>query len=432
MALIIPFKAVCYNKNKVGDLANVVTLPYDVIDAKQRARLRSLHPNNFANLILGKAPQAGLHKDEDYARAGRLLKDWLDEGIFLRDDRKCFYIYEQTFSNRNGYRLTRRGLFCTVLLQEFGEGDVYPHEATLSAPKEDRLRLMQQTRANLGSVFMLFGDEHGRARNLFRKLSEGKPDIDFTDEFGVEHRAFKVCDEEHILQVQKLLEREKLFIADGHHRYETAINYRNERMKAQGRSCPESVNYILAMCVPLSSEGLVIWPTHRLVGGVSSFDADKFLEKCSEKFQVNPEGSAPSILEELLSRMAAMQGGIAFGAYTKEKGFSLLVLKDKKSLDEIKSASEILKSLDVTILHKLVIEEILGVSETDKERIDYTHLDESVKNLVDSSAFQVGFYLNSTPVEKVKEAALRLEKMPPKSTFFYPKLSSGLIFNLLD
>jgi len=432
MALIKPFKAVYYNKSKVGDLSNVVTPPYDVIDAREQARLRKRHPNNFVHLILGKAPQAGLHKDEDYARAGKLLKGWLDDGVFVRDDRSCFYIYEQTFADKNRRRLTRRGLFCTALLQEFGKGDVYPHENTLSGPKRDRLRLMHETRANLGSVFMLFGDKEGKAADLFRKLSAESPDIEFTDEFGVENRAFRVCDEEDILQIRKLFEGKKLFIADGHHRYETAVNYRNQRMKAEGKNCPESVNYVLAMCVPMSDEGLVIWPTHRLVGGVPDFDADKFLEKCSERFRVNPEGNAPSTLEELLSRMAAVQDGIAFGVYTKERGFSLLALKDRNALDEIEGASEILKRLDVTILHKFIIEEILGVSQTDKERIDYTPDEEAVKELVDLKEFQIGFFLNSTPVEKVKEAALRHEKMPPKSTFFYPKLCSGLIFNLLD
>ena len=431
MARIRPFRAVFYNTEKTGDLSNVVTRPYDVIDVEEGARLRAKHPCSFVNLILGKGREGGLHCEENYRRARELLDRWFAEKVFLRDESPCFYVYEQAFEEK-GRRLTRRGVFCTVLLDELGKGDVYPHENTLGGPKEDRLKLMRSTRANLGPIFMLFPDDDKRGAKFIEGLAGGNPSLEFTDEFGVEHRIFRISDEDNAAGIQDLLEDKKLFIADGHHRYETAVNYRNERIASEGSACPESVRYLMTVCVPMSDEGLVILPTHRLIRGITGFKAQEFLEKCGRDFEINPGGTNPGGAEELLSRMEEYRARLAIGAYAKETGFVLLVLKDKKLLDDVGVASDALRNLDVTVLHKLVIEKALGLPPDERERIEYTHEEQAVSRLVDAGSFQLGLYLNATSERDIREVASRLEKMPPKSTFFYPKLSSGLIFNLLD
>jgi len=431
LARIRPFRGIYYNTEKTGNLSKVVTRPYDVIDREEGARLRARHPCSFVNLILGKGPEGGLHPQECYRRARELLDRWLEERVFLRDKSPCFYVYEQAFEEK-GRRLRRRGVYCTVLLDELGRGDVYPHEDTLGAPKEDRLRLMRSTRANLGPIFMLFPDDDKMGVKLLEGLVEGNPLLEFWDEFGVEHRAFRISDRNNVAGIENLLEDKKLFIADGHHRYETAVNYRNERIASEGSACPESVRYVMTVCVPMSDEGLVILPTHRLIRGITGFKAQEFLEKCGRDFEINPGDARPVGVEDLLSRMEEYRARFAFGAYVKEIGFVFFVLKDKKLLDDIGVASDALRNLDVTVLHKLIIEKALGLPPDEKERIEYTHQEQAVSALVDAGSFQLGLYLNATSQRNIREVALRLEKMPPKSTFFYPKLSSGLVFNLLD
>ena len=422
MAEIKPFRAVRYTA-KAGDISKLTCPPYDIISEEERLAFLRENPHNVIRLELPKG-------ENPYEEAGSTLKDWLADGILRRDTDPGFYIYEEEFE-AYGVRNKVKGFICLVKLEEFSKGIVLPHEETLSKAKEDRFHLMEATGCNFSQIYSLYMDEAHTTGERLEALSSGKPRYEFSDG-AVTHRMWIVNDPEAIKAISADFENRKLYIADGHHRYETALNYRNHR-REQG-TATGGEDYVMMMLVDMEHKGLVVFPTHRLVRGLANFSAEKLLAACTEKFEVTAEQDTGTI-EATLSGLYR-QGKKAFAFYCGGEGWTLLTLKDAAAMDEVlPDKSEAYRGLDVSVLHNLILEKYLGI---DKENMakqvnltytrSFTEAVESVKN----GKSQCAFILNPTRVTEIRDVAAAGEKMPQKSTYFYPKLITGLVMNRLD
>ena len=422
MAEIKPFRALRYTA-KAGDISKLTCPPYDIISEEERLAFLRENPHNVIRLELPKG-------ENPYEEAGSTLKDWLADGILRRDTDPGFYIYEEEFE-AYGVRNKVKGFICLVKLEEFSKGIVLPHEETLSKAKEDRFHLMEATGCNFSQIYSLYMDEAHTTGERLEALSSGKPRYEFSDG-AVTHRMWIVNDPEAIKAISADFENRKLYIADGHHRYETALNYRNHR-REQG-TATGGEDYVMMMLVDMEHKGLVVFPTHRLVRGLANFSAEKLLAACTEKFEVTAEQDTGTI-EATLSGLYR-QGKKAFAFYCGGEGWTLLTLKDAAAMDEVlPDKSEAYRGLDVSVLHNLILEKYLGI---DKENMakqvnltytrSFTEAVESVKN----GKSQCAFILNPTRVTEIRDVAAAGEKMPQKSTYFYPKLITGLVMNRLD
>ncbi len=406
MAVLKPFIGARYNAEKVN-IGDVVTQPYDKIKPHMLEAYYKRSDYNIARVIL---PRDGPGK---YERAGAYLEAWLRDGILVRDKEPCIYPYHQEFTAPTGERKTRKG-FCAVLkLEDFSTGVVLPHERTLSKPKEDRLNLLRATKTHLGQIFMLYPDEKNFITELLAPLTSLPPVIEVEESYekGVIHRMWKVADGEIINEISEFMADKSLLIADGHHRYETALNYSKENPDA---------GYVMITFVSTSDEGLVILPTHRALYNIK-VEKDKFLGALNNYFLVERRDS----LESLDVKRHT------FGLYMDGE-FYRLELTDSGVVDKFVEAgrSEEYKNLDVTVLHSCIIEGILGLSRESiarKENIEYLrHAEEGIKG-VDSGRFSMLFLLPPTGIDEVRRIAQKRDAMPQKSTDFYPKLITGLV-----
>ncbi len=417
MAVVKPFKGLRYSEN-AGKINEIVCPPYDIISDEQRKSFLGTNPNNVIRLEL---PREG---EDIYASAADTLKNWLDEDLLKTEEEDCFYIYEEDFEV-DGQNYTLKGVIGRVKLTNFDEGVVIPHENTLSAAKEDRFNLMMATGCNFSQVYCLFEDDDKKITNKLNNFSSGAPIHSFTDTEGVTHKLWKTSD---TTLLSKLFETKALYIADGHHRYETGLRYRDTQ-RGLGACEDAASEYIMMMLVPANCDGLVVFPTHRIVHSLKEFDMEELLRKCNEFFYVGELSGAKSLERNLKSEYE--KGLISFGFYAENRYF-LLTLKDKLSLvEKLPHLHPTLRNLDVSVLHSLVLEEILGI---DKENLakqinlKYTRdLDEAVAD-VDGGA-NCSFILNPTRVSQIIEVGSAGQKMPQKSTYFYPKLITGLVMN---
>lgn len=421
MAEIRPFRALRFNTEKAGDISELVCPPYDIISEEQRLGYLEKNPNNIIRLELPKG-------DDPYNEAGKTLSQWLNEGILRQDEKEGIYIYEEEFTI-NGLHTKFKGCIVRVKIEEFSKGVVLPHENTLSKAKEDRFNLMKATDCNFSQIYSLFMDPEHEITNRLDKLSDCQPVNELTDHDGVTHRLWIVTDKDEISTVCNAFADKKLYIADGHHRYETALNYRNYCRETGHGTGGE--DYVMMMLVDMEHPGLVVLPTHRLVRDLESFDKEKLLEGCREYFDVTEENdvsSAESRLKTLYD-----EGKKAFAFYCGGDTFSLLVLRDEKILSELlpeKSAAS--QGLDVTVLHTLVLEKIFGIdAENMAKQINLTYVKqfEDAITSVQNGKAQCAFILNPTKVTEIRDVAAAGEKMPQKSTYFYPKLITGLVMN---
>ncbi len=429
MAVIVPFKGIRYNPDKV-EINEVVTPPYDVIDALSQEKYYEKNPYNVIRLELGK-----IYPDDDestnrYTRAARYLKDWLDSQVLIHDEKPSVYLYEQEFSAR-GERKVRTGFIAGVQANDYSKGEVLPHEETLPKHKADRLNLMKATLANFSPIFGLYADrEHNIEKTLIASRGNRLPDIEVTDNNGVINRLWVISDEQTIKTVVDRMSDKKIFIADGHHRYETAVNFGKE-MAAQGK---QGYDYLMVCLVNLYNEGLVVFPTHRVVKNVKNLDTPKLLQELNEDFVVEalPDGIS---LDDFIAQLETRgQNSHSFGLYTGEKKFYLLTLKAEEKLDSIplEGRSAAWRRLDVSILHTLILEKLLGIGSqqrADESNLVYVRDEEAAKESVDNGSAQLVFFMNSPRVEEVTKIATGGEKMPQKSTFFYPKVITGLVMN---
>lgn len=416
MAEIKAFKGMRYT-SAAGDLNALVCPPYDIISDSQREKYIEENPCNIIRLEL---PKGG---EGRYKEAGQTLKDWLDKEILSCDKEDSIYVYEMLFS-ANGVRNRLKGFVSLVKLVDFSEGIVLPHEETLSKAKEDRFNLMSETFCNFSQIYSLYMDEDGSVYGMIDGCSKGTPDMEITDPDGTVHRMWKVSDSGVIKSVTEAFTDKKLYIADGHHRYETALNFH----KKHGT---ESSGYIAMMLVNMENKGLVVFPTHRIVKGLENFSAEKVIEDCKPYFDI-AEAPGEERMQAALNKFYD-EGKKAFAMYAGYGKCYVMTLKDGDAVKKLlPDMSEAYCGLDVTVLHSLVLERILGIDKenmANQKNLTYTRSRQEALEAVDMDGADCSFILNPTKVSEIRDVAAAGEKMPQKSTYFYPKLITGLVMN---
>lgn len=424
MADIRPFRALRFTE-KAGRIDQLTCPPYDIISEQQRQAYLAANPHNIIRLEL---PRDG---EDPYRTAGETFRDWMQDGILQEDEEEALYIYDIGFTIPSAPApLHVTGIVARVHLEEFSANIVLPHEWTLSKAKTDRLNLMKATGCNFSDIYSLYMADPGTPDVL--TLTEGLvPMSDMTDEAGLTHRLWAVTDRDIIEQVRRRFADKKLYIADGHHRYETALNYRRFRHE---QSAPEGgpADYVMMMLVEMSHPGLVVFPTHRLVRDVPGFDAARLLRDCAAYFEVRPLDE--EALEGALS--AAYDAGQKAFGFFDGMSFSLLTLRDTAVMDTLlPDVSPASRRLDVNVLHTLVLERLLGIDQENmRNQVNLTYtrsLSEALESVRGGDS-QCCFLLNPTRVSEIRDVAAAGEKMPQKSTYFYPKLITGLTMNRLD
>src|SRR4051812_6678267 len=399
MADVAPLQALHYDLQKVGGLQPVAAPPYDVIDAAQRQELLGRSPYNVVEVDL---PQNG---GDPYAHAAAVLKQWSSDGIVVRDETPALWALAQEYTGPDGQQRTRHGVFARVKVEDYGPGRIRPHERTHPGPKEDRLRLTRATRANLSPIFSLYDDPENAAWKAVEPHTQSSPWGEVTDDEGTVHKLWRVDDADAIDAFKQALDGTELLIADGHHRYETARVYQQEEPQA---------DHVLMCLVALQDDGLTVFPTHRLVIG-----ADK------------------AKLNEAITRdwTQERQDTISIGYYADGEE-QTLYLKDLAIADAaMPGKPEPYRRLDTAVLESLILTGALGMSEDDISHLHglgYARTAEEAKARVDAGEADAAFLMSPTPVDRVRDVAAAGENMPPKSTYFYPKVLTGMVFNPLE
>ena len=433
MVRIAPFRGVLYNQKKIRDLAKVVAPPYDVISKEEQEKLYRKSPYNFVRVDFNQEP-------DSYSATAQLFQTWQDEGILARDEAPAIYYLTQRFSVRGEGEKIRRGFFALTELQDFSDGAIRPHEKTLDAPKEDRLRLMLACHAQLSPIFALYSEpKQTLNRMLAAQVEDNEPFIQIEQENGEECRLWRLSDRALVERVQQEMHDQRLLIADGHHRYEATLSYRNQMRSERGEwNGREAFNYILTYFANMSDENLVILPTHRLVRGYQPqpfLQLEEGLQKYFylEQYPKTPEGKG-WFLKALKS--GGKKQRLIGASFKRDPRYLILRLRNKRIMQRLaKDLSAPLQELDVTMLHLLILENILGLSpeqQVNGETIRYSQDEEAVLQALEKEDYQAAFLLNRPKAEEILTIAAGGDKMPQKSTYFYPKLLSGLIINKVD
>lgn len=425
MPQIIPFQGYFYNQQKVN-IHDVVAPPYDVISPQQQAALYDRSPHNVVRLILGR-------EEDRYAAAARYLQEWIRDGILVRDREPAIYVLHQTFEAENRQVITRKGFIALCKLEEFEKRIVLPHEKTLAKPREDRFKLFKATNCNFSQIFSLYSDPEQRIDRAFNGFINDTPAVDVLFE-DVRNTLWRIPDERAIRTVQALMKDKQVLIADGHHRYETALAYRDlNRADNPHHTGNELYNYVMMFFTNIDDEGLVIYPTHRLVHSLPSFDPQSFFKSAEEFFVIREYKTKDDLIWALRSSPVS-----AFGAATGERPhYHLLTLKPSQDIRTVigDSMPDELLMLDATLLHVLLIGRALNISvdaQEQKRNLDYVrHHDEAIE-AVHSGRAQIAFIMNPTKIAQVRAVARAGYTMPQKSTFFFPKLVSGIVLHRME
>lgn len=434
MATIAPFNGLRFNTDIVGDLSAVTAPPYDIISPAQQKQLYDTHPFNVIRLENGAEFPEDDETHNKYSRSAEFLEDWMQSEVLRQDFTPSMYVYGQKFTLKDGRTLSYKGLMCLVRLEEFDKKIVLPHEETLSKAKTDRLNLMRATGANFSPIYSLFNDNGGTVSEIIRKSSADEPQNSFVSADKVTQNLWQILDGETIMKLRDAFAQKQLFIADGHHRYETAINFRNEMIKQNpNHTGNELYNYIMMFLVPMEEKGLVVFPTHRLVKNVTGFNEETLIESLKEDFDVSKIFSYSGVSDAIERKLAEHSDDKVFALYTGKDYYYFLRLKstDIAKRENIQK-SEAYRMLDVTILHTLILGRFFGINADNmrnQTNLCYTRDAAEAETLVKNNEFQCAFFLNSTKIREIKEISLANEKMPQKSTYFYPKLITGLIMN---
>ena len=430
MAEVQPFQAWRYDVGQVGDLSDVVAPPYDVIDGPFQDALYKAHPCNCVRVDLNRAEPEDSGDEDRYARAAKYLKQWQQDGVLIREHEDSLYVYHQEFE-WEGTKYIRKGFLGRLRLEEFGKGNVFPHEQTMPGPKKDRLALMYACRANLSAIFGLYPDRENEAQAVLEDAALSVTPLVATDHLGVVHRMWPISDQAAIAKVQKILAGKPIFIADGHHRYETSCNYRNELAEAGQLNETSAANYTLMMFCGMEDPGLAILPTHRLVSGFPDLSSDDIKAALGNHFSIEEVESADAAWESM-----EMDGGQeVFGIGTPSDGkWLLLRATDTSPMKELApEQSDVWRGLGVSILHRQIVDHLLKGRHTEAEpKFKFVHLMEEVHTGMAEKTCQLAILVMPAQIEHVQAISEELERMPPKSTFFYPKLLSGLVFNPLN
>jgi uncharacterized protein (DUF1015 family) len=413
MATIEPFRALHYDLDRVGGLQSVVAPPYDVIDAEQRAELLRGSEHNVVEIDL---PQAD---GDPYEHAAEVFRRWQDEGVLTRDDEPALWALAQDYTGPDGRRRTRHGFFARVKVEDYGPGRIRPHERTHPGPKQDRLRLTRATRANLSPIFSLYDDPAGAAWAALAPHLQDDPWSEVTDGDGTVHRLWRVADEQAIETVKRALAPAELLIADGHHRYETARVYHQEG----------GAGHVLMCLVALQDPGLTVFPTHRLLTQLEDGRREALRATIERDFdaapvdadQLEPNGDGPV-------RMGYLDA--------HHRRPLMLTLRDQAIADAaLPDKPAPYRHLDTAVLEAVVLQGALGMTEDDISHLnglDYARDTAQARERVETGGAEAAFFMGATPVERVRDVAATGESMPPKSTYFFPKVLTGMVFNPLD
>lgn len=440
MAAIAPFRGILYAPERAGDFSRIVAPPYDVITPQQQEELYRQHPYNIVRLILGKETARDDIADNRYSRAALDYSRWLRQGILRRDPVPALYAYEQTFRIEDGSIVRRLGFLAVGRLEDFASGAVLPHERTLSGPKADRMRLLETCRANFCPIFALYSDPAGLVQSVLEEGTRQAAAIAFSDEAGISHRLWRLVELPVIEAVCRSMADKVLYIADGHHRYETALAYRDALRRQSNGTGNEPYQYILMYIASMDAPGIIILPFHRLLAGLEDFRAADFLERLQGCFRVVewPAADRRQALPAFLGALAERgRHDHVFGmGMPRDERFYLIEIERSRAGSAIRRRlAPVVKQLDVTVLHELVLRELLGIRTGALRRqrhIRYIpHAGKTLEEL-DREPSQVAFWLNPTRIDEVKVVAQERETMPQKSTYFYPKPTTGLVIHPLD
>ncbi len=431
---ILPFQALRYNLTSIDNLADVIAPPYDVIGPEQQKALYDKSAYNIAWLDVTQEG-SGQPTEQRYAKAASDYQAWQDKGVLARDPQTGIYVYEQIFTAPDGQRFTRRGFYALRRLEAFGAGKVFPHEKTLAGPKKDRLALMKATSTQMSPIFALFRDESGAAAQLMKQAVETNPLFDIKDDSGQQHRLWQVTDQTWIQSLQNAVQDSPFLIADGHHRYETALAYAQWRKDNQPN---ELAGYVLMFCEEVEDPGLLVLPTHRVAHHRPDFSAGDFLAKVRDFFAVEEltDISDEDWFDRVSQSAAANKHvfGISLQGDTK-RYIASIESTQLNQIPALQIVDEPLKSLDAAILHKVFLESFLGYTALDQENTDYINYMKSGKDFlkrIHEPDAQVGIIMNASPLAQIRTVAEAGQFMPPKTTYFYPKLPTGLVINLID
>jgi uncharacterized protein (DUF1015 family) len=431
MADIRGFRGFRYDLGQVGSLSDVIAPPYDVIDAALQEKLYNQSSFNAIRLELTREEPGDNDSENKYTRAARTLKEWIGVNAIRQDTARSLYIYEQEFE-AEGKTYVRRGFFARVRLEPFGAGKIYPHEQTMSGPKEDRLKLYRATGFNLSPVFGLYPDTENEVFRVLEPFTRKGPPLQAKDHLGVTSRLWCITDSHAISTVIGLMGPKPIYIADGHHRYETGVKYLEERQTAGEVPDDEAApNFTLMMLVGMTDPGLVILPTHRLLSGMGSISSQQLETMLANHFDIVERCGPDAQAAWDYIQMDGSQSVLGFGTASDGKWF-VARLRDLKVMRELApDQSDDWRELGVSVLHKLAIDRLLREKSSSTPMCRYVHLLQEVTDSLAAKDCQVAALVPPATMGHVERIAGHLEKMPPKSTYFYPKLLTGLLFNSL-
>ncbi len=439
MAKITPFKGILYSQEKIENFESVVAPPYDVISQSCQEELYQKSDYNIVRLILGKTLESDNNENNRYTRANKDLNDWLEKGILHQNGCECVYYYSQEY-HFNGERKKRIGIVARVKLEEYSKGIIFPHEYTLSKPKEDRLKLTMACRANFSQIFGLFSDPQNIINSLIENEVEKESLTEVKDSEGVVHTFGNILNKDAIKKIAYCMKDKKVYIADGHHRYETALAYRDEMRKQCGNSSEDKpYDYVMMYLTDMDSEGTSIFPIHRLLFNLDNFHSEQLLKSLEAYFNIQSfpfkNSEEKNKMRDLVFQQMKLKEKDQFSycLYFGTGSFYLLKLKANPFAGDTTTPKEF-SELEAFVLHSLIFEKILGIKKEsikNQECISYKKSENEAIEMVDSGKYQIAFFLNPTRMEQIKSVAGAGLRMPQKSTFFYPKLLSGLVINPL-
>jgi uncharacterized protein (DUF1015 family) len=432
---IKPFSGYRYNTQKIPQLTEVVAPPYDVIDETLQDELYAKHPNNVVRLILDKISPTDDAANNRYTRTARTLDQWKKDAVLVQDTKPAIYVYHQIFE-MSGKQYTRKGFMCACRAVPFGYGMVYPHEMTMNAPKLDRLMLTTACKMNFSQIFGIYPDEQNGIQNgLETAIATGTfPFVEATDHLGVVHRMWVVDDSEVVAAVVQAMTPKPIFIADGHHRYETACNYRMQVDDMGLLTSTHPANYVLMVCIAMEDPGLLVLPTHRLFAGLPEFSGEELKTKLGDCFTTEDAGNCPDDAFRVWQRIEQEKRQEVIGLYAVKDGKWLLASLTPAGRERMKEVTTDhhpeWRELGVSLLHRLIIETLLGIAEPPKPT--YVHLVSEVVTELKQGNYSLAALVMPATVGHIKSLSLLGDRMPAKSTYFYPKLLAGLVFNPLE
>ena len=442
MPVVAPFRALRYNPAKVANLTQVVTPPYDVISSKQQESYYASDPHNIIRIELNKKRDSDSAGDNRYTRSAEHFQAWRDDQVLLRDEAPCFYLAETTYTDAEGNQRVRRGFFTLLQVSDTRERKVLPHEKTFTAHKEDRFQLFKAVRANISPIFALYPDDLNEVMNTLDQAKEAEPVNDFVDPMGLPQRLYRVSDPTACRRVCELMADKVIFIADGHHRYETAINYRNYMREQHPEAGPRaSFNFTMTYLCSMSDPGLTVFACHRLVPRLDGFGANDFLALVKPYFEVRElvlNGDRQKAKQEITAALAELDeksNSLCLISHDSDKAYLLTLKPGIMEQEEGPDVEGPLGELDVVVLTHLVLEKILGLDNSARDQehtIQYLADMDQVLDEVNSGRAHLAFLLNPTKVSQVQNVAEAGLIMPRKATYFYPKVLTGLVINPMD